>query len=70
MGAAYWAGEYMRLLLAYGFVFFLWPLVVFGKHLRGKGAAYRFAFCATASRSFSSSRRCSSWIIDRFGAQT
>ena len=47
MDQAYWIIEYVKLLLAYGFVLFVWPSVVFRPHLKGKGATYRFAFCTT-----------------------
>jgi len=49
MGLACWLGDYARLLAAYGFVMYLWPLVVFRGHLKGRNRAYRFAFCATVS---------------------
>ncbi|MGN0361452.1 MAG: hypothetical protein ACI4ET_01280 [Bilifractor sp.] len=41
----YWAIEYIRTVIAYGFVMFLWPMVVFNRHLRGKSRTYGFAFC-------------------------
>ena len=47
MGQWYWISEYLRLMLAYGFVLYVWPAVVFEKHLAGKSLRYRFAFCVT-----------------------
>lgn len=47
MSQWYWISEYLRLMLAYGFVLYVWPTVVFEKHLRGRRLAYRFGFCAT-----------------------
>ena len=49
MDQTYWIIEYVKLLLAYGFVLFVWPSVVFRPHLKGKGARYRFAFCTTVT---------------------
>lgn len=44
----YWLIEYGKVLLGYGGVMFLWPLVVFRKYLSGKGVTFRFSFCITA----------------------
>ncbi len=49
MNQTYWIIEYVKLFLAYGFVLFVWPSVVFRPHLKGKGGAYRFAFCTTVT---------------------
>lgn len=47
MEALYWAIEYESVLLSYLFLMFLWPIVVFGGHLKGKPFTYRFGFCVT-----------------------
>lgn len=47
MATAYWVFEYIKVLLGYGALMYLWPQIVFFKHLRGKGLLYRFAFCTT-----------------------
>ncbi len=44
----YWVSEYIRVLFGYLFLMFLWPMVVFAGHLRGKSKIYRFSFCAVA----------------------
>ena len=49
MNQLYWLGEYAKVLLGYGFVMYLWPLVVFGGHLKNKSRTYRFSFCTTVS---------------------
>ena len=43
----YWIIEYGKVLLGYGFLMFLWPMVVFRKYLAGKSATFRFGFCVT-----------------------
>ena len=48
MEQLYWITEYAKLLLAYGFVLFLWPSVVFRRFLAGKSRTFRFGFCTTA----------------------
>ncbi len=45
METLYWIGEYGKVLCGYMFFMFLWPSVVFGKHLRHKDKIYRFSFC-------------------------
>lgn len=45
----YWILEYAKVLLAYGFVMYVWPLVVFEGHLKDKSRTYRFSFCTTTS---------------------
>lgn len=45
----YWIIEYFKVLVAYGFIMFVWPSVVFGKFLKGKSKTFRFGFCSTAS---------------------
>ena len=49
MGQLYWITEYGKVLLVYGFVSYLWPLVVFHRHLKGRNAAYRWGFCLMIS---------------------
>lgn len=44
----YWIIEYGKVLLGYLLVMYLWPSVVFRKHLAGKSRTYRFSFCVTA----------------------
>lgn len=46
MSTWYWICEYGKVLCAYLFLMFLWPRVVFGRHLKGKGKRYQFSFCA------------------------
>lgn len=45
MDTFYWTTEYFSVLCGYIFLMFLWPSVVFGKHLNGKSVRYRFGFC-------------------------
>lgn len=47
MESWYWIAEYGKVFCGYLFFMFLWPSVVFGNHLKGKGAGYRFAFSVT-----------------------
>ena len=47
MDLLYWACEYGKVFLAYLFLMFIWPSVVFSKHLEGKDKIYRFGFCVT-----------------------
>lgn len=49
MGQMYWLLEYGKVLLGYGFVMYIWPLVVFAPHLKGKSRSYRFSFCMLSS---------------------
>lgn len=48
MGEWYWITEYGKVFCGYLFLMFLWPSVVFRKHLRTKCKAYCFSFCVTA----------------------
>lgn len=48
MDTIYWVTEYISVLCGYVFLMFLWPSVVFGKHLRGRTVLYRLSFCSTA----------------------
>lgn len=43
----YWIMEFAKVLLGYVFLMYLWPSVVFGRILRGRGRAFRFAFCVS-----------------------
>lgn len=45
----YWITEYIKVLLAYGFIMFLWPSVVFYKILKGKSKTFWFGFCVTST---------------------
>ena len=47
MDTWYWISEYGKVFWGYLFLMFLWPSVVFAKHLRGKSKTYWFSFCAT-----------------------
>ncbi|MCM1089480.1 MAG: hypothetical protein NC413_01450 [Muribaculum sp.] len=43
----YWLLEYGKVFLAYMFILFIWPSVVFGRFLKGKSLTFRFGFCVT-----------------------
>lgn len=43
----YWIFEYIKVLVAYGLILFVWPSVVFRKFLKDKSITYRFGFCTT-----------------------
>lgn len=45
----YWIGEFVKVLIGYIFLMYLWPAVVFRKKLSGKSLTYQFAFCSTFS---------------------
>lgn len=45
----YWIVEFVRVLLGYIFLMYLWPSVVLRKRLSGKSLTFRFAFCSTVS---------------------
>lgn len=45
METLYWILEYGKVLCGYMFFMFLWPSVVFSKHLKCKDKVYRFGFC-------------------------
>lgn len=49
LGQIYWIFECVKVLLAYVFLMYLWPAVVFERHLKGKSKTYRFGFCMNAS---------------------
>lgn len=48
METLYWIGEYGKVFCGYMFFMFLWPSVVFSRHLRHKDKVYRFGFCVLA----------------------
>lgn len=43
----YWLLEYGKVFAGYIFLMYIWPTVVFRKHLKGKTQIYHFGFCAT-----------------------
>ncbi len=45
----YWFFEYGKVLSAYIFLMFIWPLVVFRRLLRGKSLTFQICFCPTCS---------------------
>ena len=47
MSTLYWAGQYAAVLSGYYVLMFLWPSIVFRRHLRKKDKLYRFSFCLT-----------------------
>ncbi|MCI8292595.1 MAG: hypothetical protein HFH53_03550 [Hespellia sp.] len=47
MATLYWAGQYAAVFFGYYALMFLWPSLVFRRHLRQKGKLYRFSFCVT-----------------------
>lgn len=47
MNMYYWMTEYSKVFCGYLFLMFLWPSVVFHKHLRTKSRTYWFGFCVT-----------------------
>ena len=47
MNTPYWAGQYLMVLLGYLGVEFVWPWVVFHRHLRQKSPIYLFSFCVS-----------------------
>ena len=47
MTTLYWGMEYVKVLLCYIFILFIWPSIVFRKYLRNKSKVVRFCFCAT-----------------------
>lgn len=47
MTTLYWLLEYGKVFLAYMFIMFIWPSVVFHRFLRGRSLTFRFGFCVT-----------------------
>ena len=45
METLYWLLQYIWALISFIFVMYIWPSVVFKKHLSGKSRTYRFSFC-------------------------
>ena len=41
----YWGLEYIKVLLGYMFIMFIWPSVVFRRFFRGKSLVFRFSCC-------------------------
>lgn len=48
MGNAYWYLEYTKVFLAYLFLMFVYPSVVFRSYLRGRGKVFWFGFCVSS----------------------
>lgn len=46
MSNIYWIFESIRVVFAFLFILFVWPTIVFRKHLKAKSRTYCFAFCA------------------------
>lgn len=47
MDKLYWVLEYIRVFIAYFFILYLWPSVVFKKHLKKRQSrVYKFVFCS------------------------
>lgn len=44
----YWISEYVKILIGYIFLMFIWPSVVFRSYLKGRTKIFRFSFCVTA----------------------
>lgn len=44
---SYWIWEYLKVLFGYFLVVFVWPHVVFYRHLKPKSPIYRFGFCVS-----------------------
>ena len=47
MELLYWILEYGKVLVAYGILMFVWPMVLFWGYLKDKSRSVRFAFCVT-----------------------
>lgn len=47
MTTLYWALEYGKVILAYIFIMFVWPSVVFRNYLKEKSKTFYFGFCVT-----------------------
>ena len=48
MTTLYWALEYTKVLFAYAFIFFVWPLTIFNKRIKDKSLTFKIAFCSVA----------------------
>ena len=44
----YWIIEYIKVIPAYAFIMFLWPLAVFHKFLKDKSRTYKFSLCVVS----------------------
>lgn len=47
MTTLYWLLEYGKVFLAYMFIMFIWPSVVFRRFLKGRSLTFRFGFCVS-----------------------
>lgn len=47
MTTLFWALEYVKVLVAYGILFYLWPAIIFRKFLKNKSLSFRIFFCVT-----------------------
>lgn len=47
MTTLFWALEYVKVLVAYGIIFYLWPAIIFRKFLKNKSLSFRIIFCVT-----------------------
>ena len=47
MGITYWSMEYVKVLLAYVMLMFLYPSILFRSYLKGKGRVFWFFFCVS-----------------------
>lgn len=43
---AYWIEQFILTAVSYGFIMFVWPQVVFYRHLKNRSRTYRFGFCS------------------------
>lgn len=41
----YWIIEYLKVLIAYGLIMYVWPDIVFNRFLKDKSRTFRFSFC-------------------------
>lgn len=47
MGTGYWIAEYTKVFLAYIFLMFVYPSILFRSYLHGKSKAFWFSFCVS-----------------------
>lgn len=47
MTTFFWAIEYVKVLVAYGILFYVWPSIIFRKFLKNKSLSFRVVFCVT-----------------------
>jgi len=48
VGTSYWVAEYVKVLLAYGLIMFVYPSILFRSYLKGKGRVFWLFFCVSA----------------------